>query len=90
MGAGLDHLLATEREQLAREARRPLAGFHHLFRGLETLLRREIARLERLRGINTGDLYTWSGRYRALARDFGRTVILSVAVEPSGRAAKLK
>jgi hypothetical protein len=32
---------------------------------------REIAKLEMRKGINTGDLYTWSGRYRALARDYG-------------------
>jgi len=34
-------------------------------------LNREIARLEMLRGINTGELYTWSGRYKQLARDYG-------------------
>ena len=34
-------------------------------------LNREIAHLEMLRGINTGELYTWSGRYKALARDYG-------------------
>eukprot|EP00980_Cylindrotheca_fusiformis_P011008 scaffold2526_cov131-Cylindrotheca_fusiformis.AAC.24 len=27
-------------------------------------LNRQLARLERLRGINTGELYTWSGRYK--------------------------
>lgn len=32
---------------------------------------REIARLEMLKGINTGELYTWTGRYKALARDYG-------------------
>jgi len=34
-------------------------------------LNREIARLEKQRGINTGELYTWSGQYKALARDYG-------------------
>ena len=34
-------------------------------------LNRDIARLEMLRGLNTGDLYTWSGRYKLLARDYG-------------------
>jgi hypothetical protein len=27
-------------------------------------LNRQLVRLERLRGINTGELYTWSGRYK--------------------------
>lgn len=34
-------------------------------------LNRDISRLEMLRGINTGELYTWSGRYKALMRDYG-------------------
>mmetsp|Transcript_9860 Transcript_9860/g.18907 ORF Transcript_9860/g.18907 Transcript_9860/m.18907 type:complete len:184 (-) Transcript_9860:126-677(-) len=34
-------------------------------------LNREIARLSMLRGINTGELYTWTGKYKALARDYG-------------------
>ena len=34
-------------------------------------LNRKIAKLEMLRGINTGELYTWSGRYKALMRDYG-------------------
>lgn len=34
-------------------------------------LNREISRLEVLRGINTGELFTWSGRYKALMRDYG-------------------
>ena len=34
-------------------------------------LNREISRLEMLRGINTGELYTWSGRYKSLMRDYG-------------------
>ena len=33
-------------------------------------LNREIARLETLKGINTGELYTWTGRYKALVRSF--------------------
>jgi hypothetical protein len=32
---------------------------------------REIATLEMLKGINTGELYTWTGKYKALARDYG-------------------
>ena len=36
---------------------------------------REIAKLEMLKGINTGELYTWSGRYKALARDYGMPLI---------------
>ena len=27
-------------------------------------LNRQLARLEKLKGINTGELYTWSGRYK--------------------------
>jgi hypothetical protein len=34
-------------------------------------LNREISKLETLRGINTGELYTWSGRYKGLMRDYG-------------------
>eukprot|EP00536_Pseudo-nitzschia_multiseries_P001384 jgi/Psemu1/181080/e_gw1.18.3.1 len=34
-------------------------------------LNREIAKLETLRGINTGELYTWSGRYKALVKNYG-------------------
>ena len=33
-------------------------------------LNRQLARLEKLRGINTGEIYTWSGRYKALMRDY--------------------
>jgi hypothetical protein len=31
-------------------------------------LNRQIARLEKMKGINTGELYTWSGRYKVGAR----------------------
>ena len=34
-------------------------------------LNREIIKLETLRGINTGELYTWSGRYKALVKNYG-------------------
>ena len=34
-------------------------------------LNRQLAKLETLKGINTGELYTWSGRYKALMRDYG-------------------
>lgn len=50
------------------------ARVHHLSpQDKEEELRRwnrEIAKLEVLRGINTGELYTWSGRYKALMRDY--------------------
>jgi len=36
---------------------------------------REIARYSMLRGINNGELYTWSGKYKALARDYGFPLI---------------
>lgn len=39
-------------------------------------LNREISRLEMLRGINTGELFTWSGRYKALMRDYGFPLFL--------------
>lgn len=38
-------------------------------------LNRDISRLEKLRGMNTGELYTWSGRYKALARDYGMPLV---------------
>lgn len=34
-------------------------------------LNRDIARLDMLRGINTGELYTISGKYKNLARNYG-------------------
>ncbi len=34
-------------------------------------LDKEISRLNTLRGINTGELYTFRGRFKALARDYG-------------------
>jgi hypothetical protein len=34
-------------------------------------LNRELAKFEMIKGINTGDLYTWTGKYRALAREYG-------------------
>lgn len=34
-------------------------------------LNREIARLEMFRNINTGELYTWKGRYKDLSRNYG-------------------
>ena len=37
---------------------------------------REIARLEALKGINTGERYTWSGRYKSLARDYGMPLVV--------------
>lgn len=38
-------------------------------------LNREIAKLEMLKGINNGELYTWSGKYKALARDYGMPLV---------------
>jgi hypothetical protein len=34
-------------------------------------LNRKLAKLEMIKGINTGELYTWTGRYKALSRDYG-------------------
>merc|ERR1719491_163056 len=34
-------------------------------------LNREILKLETIRGINTGELYTWSGRYKSLVKNYG-------------------
>jgi len=34
-------------------------------------LNREISKLEILRGINNGERYTWSGRYKELVRNYG-------------------
>ncbi len=39
-------------------------------------LNREISRLEALRGINTGEAYTWSGRYKQLSRDYGLPMVV--------------
>lgn len=39
-------------------------------------LNRQIAVLEKKRGINTGELYTWSGKYKALARDYGMPLMV--------------
>lgn len=39
-------------------------------------LNRKIAKLEVLRGINTGELYTWSGRYKQLSRDYGMPMMM--------------
>lgn len=39
-------------------------------------LNREIAKLETLKGINTGELYSWRGRYKALARDYGMPLLV--------------
>jgi hypothetical protein len=38
-------------------------------------LNRQITKLETLRGINTGELYTWSGRYKQLSRDYGMPLV---------------
>lgn len=35
-------------------------------------LNRQLARLEKLKGINTGELYTWSGRYKVSFCDHGQ------------------
>jgi Protein of unknown function (DUF1279) len=38
-------------------------------------LNRQISILEMKRGINTGELYTWAGKYKALSRDYGMPLI---------------
>jgi Protein of unknown function (DUF1279) len=40
------------------------------------MLNRELAKLDMKRGINTGELYTWSGKYKALARDYGMPLMV--------------
>jgi hypothetical protein len=37
---------------------------------------RELARLEILRGINTGERYTWTGQYKFLARNYGLPLVM--------------
>jgi hypothetical protein len=44
-------------------------------------LNREISRLEMLRGINNGELYTWSGRYKGLMRDYGFPLVSIILFE---------
>lgn len=39
-------------------------------------LDKEISRLNTLRGINTGELYTFRGKFKALARDYGIGFVL--------------
>jgi hypothetical protein len=39
-------------------------------------LNRQIAKLEMLRGVNTGELYTWRGRYKELSRNYGMPLML--------------
>ena len=39
-------------------------------------LNRELAKLEMLKGINTGERYTMMGRYKALARDYGMGLVV--------------
>jgi len=57
------------------EQEKEKARVHHLSpEAKESELRqlnRDISRLEMLRGINTGEIYTWSGRYKTLMRDYG-------------------
>jgi len=64
----------------AEEQEKEKARVHHLSpEDKEKELRqlnREISRLEMLRGINTGELFTWSGRYKALMRDYGFPLFL--------------
>ena len=37
---------------------------------------RQLAVLQMKRGINTGELYTWAGKYKALARDYGMPLLI--------------
>ena len=39
-------------------------------------LNREISKLETLKGINNGELFTWRGRYKSLARDYGMPLLV--------------
>ena len=39
-------------------------------------LNREIAKLETIRGINTGELYTWSGRYKSLVKNYAAPLFI--------------
>jgi hypothetical protein len=39
-------------------------------------LNRDISKYETLKGVNTGELYTWSGKYKALARDYGMPLMV--------------
>lgn len=60
----------TPEEEEKEKAR--VAGLSEFAREQELRkLNRDIARLSMLRGINTGELYTWTGKYKALARDYG-------------------
>jgi hypothetical protein len=59
------------REEEEREKKR-VAGLSAFAKDQELRrLNRELAVLEMKKGILTGELYTWSGRYRQLARDYG-------------------
>lgn len=80
VGYGRTHLGGTSEKRwytpmTPEEQEQEKARVHHLSpEQKEKELRqynREISRLEMLRGINTGELFTWSGRYKALMRDYG-------------------
>jgi len=60
----------TEEEKEAEKQR--VAGLTEFQKDQELrALNRQIAKLEMLKGINTGELYTWTGRYKQLSRDYG-------------------
>ena len=44
---------------------------------------KELARLHTLRGINTGELYTFRGKFKALARDYGMGFMAWVSAKTS-------
>lgn len=39
-------------------------------------LNREIVKLETIRGINTGELYTWTGRYKSLVKNYAAPLFI--------------
>ena len=47
---------------------------------------RKLAKLEILKGINTGERYTWTGRYKQLARDYGMPLVAYYWVAWTGSA----
>jgi Protein of unknown function (DUF1279) len=66
--------LTTEEEENEKNRVAGLSAFQkdHELRTLN----REISRLEKLKGINTGEAYTWSGKYKALAREYGMPMVV--------------
>ena len=61
--------MTTEEEEAEKERVSKLTAFQKEMELRD--LDRQIAKLSMLRGINTGELYTMRGKYKALARDYG-------------------